>query len=142
MRQSLLWCGIALALLASPHTRALEACFEPEPPASVPDGATADYATMKEAMMAYRAYGAAMETYLACLERRAESGVRAAHLAYTTAEERRSQADRIWSSYVSTHDALLARAREVVERFNVELREWKTLRPAKNPEALAANEAR
>lgn len=117
-------------LLGGPCALALEAvslsdCREPQMPATVPDGDSADFAAMKVSHDLYATFNQDGNAYLTCLERNAQAQRQAATVAYGFGDKLNSRLQQIDSAYLLAYNGFVDRLHAMAERYNVELRKFK-----------------
>jgi len=105
-----------LAALASGCGFAAAAC-EPPTPVAMPDGATATRDQMLAAQAEVRAYQAAMNEFVACIDSDLEA-------------QGEKAPDEFKSLMVSRHNAAVSEMEGVAAAFNEQLRAFRTANPA------------
>jgi hypothetical protein len=126
MKKFVLAAGLACGLAAH---QAQAACDYPVAPGKFPDGSVASREEIKAAKDLVVKYDADMNSYLVCIRSEYQASLTANPDA--TAEQK---AD-LERKHVQKEDAALAEVKEVVDRFNEQLKAWK----AKNvPEKKAS----
>ncbi len=102
-----------LALLLT--TQAYAECVRPEAPV-IPDGSTADLATMVEGQKAVKAYVADSEAYLDCLNKEGEASME-------------TESDEEKMARIEEHNSSVDSMEAVANEFNEEIREYKEQNP-------------
>jgi hypothetical protein len=113
----------AWALSAVP---AHAACTYPKDPGTMPDGRTATLDQMKEAQGSVKAYNAAMDEYLKCLDAEAP---KASDITADMTDSQKKQLQKEVEASVKKHNAAVSDEEAVAARFNEQLKAFK----AKNP---------
>jgi hypothetical protein len=99
--------------------QAQSACTYPIAPGKFPDGSTASREEIKAAKDVVIKYDADMNTYLVCI--RSEYETRITAQSNVTAEQK-AEMERM---HAQKEDAALAEVKDVVDRFNEQLKAWK-----------------
>jgi hypothetical protein len=99
--------------------QAQAACTYPIAPGKFPDGSIASRDEMKAAKNVVVKYDADMNSYLVCI--RSEHEAKVAGLPDATADQK----SEMLRTHVQKEEAALAEVKDVVDRFNEQLKAWK-----------------
>ncbi len=110
--------SLLTALIAAP---AFADCSAPSNEVKVPNGANATKDEMVAAQHAVKDYNAAVKDYIECISKEMDAKVAMGGDKLTDADRQ-----KISSAYTAMQNAAVDRVQKVADKFNVELRAWKS----------------
>jgi len=118
--------AVACAAWALSALPAHAACTYPKDPGAMPDGGSATMDQMKAAQQSVKAYNAAMDEYLKCLD---DESPKATDITADMTPDQKKQIQKKMEENAKKHNAAVSDEEAVTARFNDQVKAYKAKHP-------------